>query len=83
MVSMTLENIAAATGGELCNYNGNSQKAAGVVIDSRKVEKDFVFIATKGERVDGHNFIDSVFEKGALGVICEKAPKIQKVHIFL
>ena len=78
MVSMTLENIAAATNGELCNYNGNSQKAAGVVIDSRKVEKDFVFIATKGERVDGHSFIDSVFEKGALGVICEKAPQNPK-----
>lgn len=78
MIAMTLENIAAAIGGELYNYNGNSKEAAGVVLDSRKVEKDFVFIATKGERVDGHTFIDNVFEKGALGVICEKSPQNSK-----
>ena len=78
MISMTLENIAAAVGGELCNNNENIREAAGVVIDSRKIEKDFIFIATVGERVDGHSFIDSVFEKGALGVICEKAPQNPK-----
>ena len=71
---MTLEKIAAAVGGSLHNDNTQGHEAAGVVIDSRKLEKGFVFIATRGERVDGHSFIDSVFEKGALGVICEKAP---------
>lgn len=38
----------------------------GVVIDSRKVEKDFLFIAVVGEKVDGHRFIPDVYEKGAL-----------------
>lgn len=50
-------------------------EAKGVVIDSRKVEPGFVFVATVGERVDGHEFIPEVFEKGAIGVICEKEPK--------
>jgi UDP-N-acetylmuramoyl-tripeptide--D-alanyl-D-alanine ligase len=81
MKNMTLNNIAKAVNGELFNPNNtniNDITAKGVVIDSRLVDKDYIFIATKGERVDGHSFIDSVFEKGALGVICEKAPENPK-----
>lgn len=79
MKNMTLHNIAKAVGGELFHAEGREQaEIAGVVLDSRKVEKDFLFIATVGERVDGHSFIDSVFEKGAMCVICEKAPQNPK-----
>lgn len=86
MKNMTLSNIAKAVNGTL--YHADEalaqREAAGVVLDSRKVEKDFVFIATKGERVDGHTFIDAVFEKGALAVICEKAPVNPKgAYIFV
>ena len=52
------------------------KEAAGVVLDSRLLKEDYVFIATKGERVDGHKFIPSVFEKGALAVICEDIPEV-------
>lgn len=44
----------------------------GVVIDSRKVEKDFLFIAIPGEKVDGHTFIPNVYEKGALCCISQR-----------
>ncbi|MBQ7841544.1 MAG: UDP-N-acetylmuramoyl-tripeptide--D-alanyl-D-alanine ligase [Lachnospiraceae bacterium] len=50
-------------------------EAKGIVLDSRKVEPGFVFVATVGEKVDGHSFIPQVFEKGAIGVICEKEPE--------
>ena len=73
MNKMTLQNIAAACGGE---YIGDpmllTKRAFGVTIDSRKVELGFMFIATVGERVDGHDFIPLAFEKGALCVISEK-----------
>lgn len=77
MKNLTLENIAKSCGGELHNYSAeySSTEATCVEIDSRKVLPGGIFIATKGERVDGHSFIDQVFEKGALGVICEKAPE--------
>ena len=79
MKNMTLANIAKAVNGSLHNAEQHvGEEAAGVVLDSRKVEAGYVFIATKGERVDGHTFIDTVFEKGALGVICEKAPENPK-----
>lgn len=75
MKHMTLHNIAKAVGGELFHADGKEEaEIKGVVLDSRKVEPDFLFVATVGERVDGHTFIDSVFEKGALCVICEKEP---------
>lgn len=84
MKDMTLEKIAAAVKGELHVENiaqgidAETTEAAGVVLDSRKVGKDYIFIATRGERVDGHSFIDSVFAAGAMGVICEKAPEEPK-----
>ena len=84
MKNMTLKNIADAVGGELHTENigagidAYATDALGVVIDSRKVESGYVFIATRGERVDGHSFIDSVFLKGAVGVICERAPENPK-----
>ena len=44
----------------------------GVVIDSRKVEAGNLFVAIKGERVDGHTFIDAVYEQGAAAVVSEQ-----------
>ncbi len=39
------------------------------MIDSRKVEKDFLFVAIDGERVNAHKFIPDTIEKGALCVV--------------
>ena len=74
MRSMTIENICRACAGELVGNGSADTEAACVVLDSRKIEPGGVFIATKGERVDGHSFIPQVFEKGALAVVCEEAP---------
>ncbi len=40
-----------------------------VSIDSRNIKKNTLFIAIKGERFDGHDFIDDVVKKGACAVI--------------
>ncbi|MCX8084517.1 MAG: UDP-N-acetylmuramoyl-tripeptide--D-alanyl-D-alanine ligase [Calditerrivibrio sp.] len=37
-----------------------------VTIDSRKVERGDIFVALKGEKTDGHLYIDQAFEKGAI-----------------
>ena len=73
MKNMTLEKIAEAVGGKLFGTGEAVKKeVTGVVLDSRQVEEGYLFIATKGEKVDGHTFIDSVYEKGALGVVSEQ-----------
>ena len=73
MKYMSLREIAKACGG---TYFGNENKllirVSGVAIDSRKVEKDFLFVAIKGARVDGHDFIPQVMENGALCALSEK-----------
>lgn len=77
MRNMTLENIAQACGGQLFYMKKSleDKTAEGIAIDSRKIEPGFIFVATKGERVDGHRFIPDVFAKGALAVICESLPE--------
>ena len=37
--------------------------------DSRKVEKDYLFVAVRGVSVDGHAYIPSAIEKGATVVV--------------
>lgn len=76
MKNLTIHNIEKAVNGKL--YYGDtideSLEASDVVIDSRKITEGSVFIATKGERVDGHSFIPKVFENKAMLVICEDLP---------
>lgn len=74
MKNMTLENIAKACGGRLVGGR-ETLEIAGAVMDSRLIEKDFLFFAIKGERVDGHRFIPQVMEQGAACAVCERAPE--------
>lgn len=73
MKHMSLREIAAACGG---TYHGDDASAGKevscVVIDSRKIEKDGLFVAIRGARVDGHTFIPQVMEKGALCAVSEQ-----------
>ena len=67
MKNMTFENIAKACGGELVlNGADAGTEIAGAVLDSRLVKENYLFFATKGERVDGHNYIAKAFELGAV-----------------
>ena len=74
MPGMTIENIAAACEGTFVgDRNLVTKEIAGAVTDSRQVQKDYLFIPIKGARVDGHDFIPQVFEKGALVVLSDHA----------
>lgn len=52
-----------------------------VTLDSRKVKKDSLFIATVGTQVDGHKFIESAIDQGAIAIVCEQIPSVQKKEI--
>ena len=45
-----------------------------IEFDSRKIEKNTLFIAQKGLVFDGHKFIDSSINDGAIAIICEELP---------
>ncbi len=73
MKNMTLEHITAACHGVCYGKDAfDNMEVAGVVIDSRQVEKDFLFVALRGEKVDGHKFIPTAFAQGAAAVLSEE-----------
>ena len=45
----------------------------GLACDSRLVEKDFLFVAVKGFRVDGHDYIKDALSRGAAAIVMENA----------
>lgn len=52
-----------------------------VTFDSRQVKKDSLFIATRGTASDGHNYIEKAIENGAVAIVCEELPIVQRDHI--
>lgn len=40
--------------------------------DTRKIKTDDMYIAIKGEKIDGNDFIEKAFEKGAIGCITDR-----------
>lgn len=53
------------------------RKITGFAVDSRKVEDGFVFFALKGDRVDGHDFIQDAFSKGACIAVVSSSYKTE------
>ncbi len=47
---------------------------ASVCSDSRKADKDCLFVAVRGTQSDGHKFIAKVVDEGAVAVVCEEFP---------
>lgn len=53
----------------------------GINIDSRLVQKGDMFIAIKGTQADGHSYIESAIEKGAVAIVCEDMPDKQNPNV--
>lgn len=62
---------------EVLEFVGDADRhIKGIEFDSRKVQKDFVFVAQRGVQVDGHKFIEKALENGASVVVCEELPEV-------
>ncbi len=46
--------------------------AQGYSIDSRTIQPGELFFAVKGERFDGHDFVESVLGQGAIAAVIRK-----------
>ncbi|MBI4214191.1 MAG: UDP-N-acetylmuramoyl-tripeptide--D-alanyl-D-alanine ligase [Chloroflexi bacterium] len=70
----TLDDVLHATGGRL---TGGAQAAglSGVSIDSRTVKPGQLFVAFRGEREDGHRFVEEAFRRGAAAAMVEQLPE--------
>src|ERR1700738_4669831 len=45
-----------------------------IAYDSRRVQRNGLFVALRGEKSDGHDFIDQAIEKGASVIVAERNP---------
>ncbi|MGE5557881.1 MAG: UDP-N-acetylmuramoyl-tripeptide--D-alanyl-D-alanine ligase [Bacillota bacterium] len=74
--------IAAITGG--CLLAGNSQaEIRGVTIDSRTIRPGNLFIAFKGEKTDGHDYVGQAFEQGAAACLVERPVQDNRLAVIL
>ena len=75
MKSMSVSMAAAACGGRLTGCAEPDAPIGRAVIDSRAVESGDLFVAFRGERTDGHRFIGTALEKGAVCALCSYLPE--------
>lgn len=73
----TAQEIADATGG---TAYGEFQ-VSGVEMDSRDVRSGDLFVALRGEAMDGHRFIDKAFAAGAVAVLVDRP--VEGPHVLV
>ncbi|MCC2655632.1 MAG: UDP-N-acetylmuramoyl-tripeptide--D-alanyl-D-alanine ligase [Panacagrimonas sp.] len=62
--------FAQAIGARALGGDGEVRR---VVTDSRLIRPGDLFVALRGERFDGHDFVAGAARDGAIGVLCERA----------
>lgn len=70
-LSYSWEEWAVLAGGRL--EKSGTVRPARVAIDSRAVQPGDLFVALKGERVDGHDFLKAAADRGAAGALVSRA----------
>jgi UDP-N-acetylmuramoyl-L-alanyl-D-glutamate--2,6-diaminopimelate ligase len=50
-----------------------------IAYDSRRVQRNGLFVALRGEKTDGHQFIDQAIERGASVIVTEREEKQPRV----
>ncbi|MBK9384752.1 MAG: UDP-N-acetylmuramoyl-tripeptide--D-alanyl-D-alanine ligase [Planctomycetes bacterium] len=73
---MQIRWVAEAVQGELlCPPRGGERRALKHVrTDSREVEDSDLFVALRGDRFDGHDYVAESFRRGAGAVLVERSP---------
>ena len=67
-ITLTLEDIFEIPSAVICNPDA-FKNISHISIDSRNIKKNTLFIAIKGERLDGHDFINQAVKNGASAIL--------------
>lgn len=71
--------INAATSAQ-SNFAGEAQ---GVQTDSRRIEKGNLFVALRGEKFDGHDYLGKVANQGAVAAVVEELQNVDLPQIVV
>lgn len=63
----TAAEMAKATGGQI--KGASDWSVSGLALDNRKTQKGDLFIALKGEHLDGHAFVEAAYDAGAVAAL--------------
>ena len=78
----TLDRIAAALEAHSTgSAPRGSTEVRGITTDTRKIGKGDVFLALKGERFDGHDYLRDAVRDGASAVIASRAPRLSSLGV--
>jgi len=69
-MKLSVNDILMATAGRLVSQAGEDV-ISGVSTDSRTVQQGDVFVALKGDRHDGHQYLGEVFARGAVAAVVQ------------
>jgi UDP-N-acetylmuramoyl-tripeptide--D-alanyl-D-alanine ligase len=70
-VTLDASAVAEAVGGRLLNGEPGTA-VAGVSIDTRTLRPGDLYIAIRGDRFDGHDFLGAAFDAGACGAVVSR-----------
>lgn len=74
MQSLKLQEILKATGGRILCKNNHGEDFSGLSIDSRTIREGELFVALKGQRFDGHDFLMDALKKGSGAIVSIPPP---------
>ena len=69
MIELTLSEVAPALG---TTWKGQEIKFTGCSIDTRNIKPGTLYVALRGDRFDGHDFVKDAQQKGASAIIVER-----------
>src|SRR5437660_10636201 len=54
-----------------------------IAYDSRRVQRNGLFVALRGEKTDGHQFIGQAIEKGASAIVAERKEEHPRATVLV
>ena len=78
----TLDRIAAALTDQASGkLPRGTAEVSGITTDTRKIGKGDVFVALRGERFDGHDYLRDAVRDGASALVVSRAPKLDTLGV--
>ncbi|MFN8240677.1 MAG: UDP-N-acetylmuramoyl-L-alanyl-D-glutamate--2,6-diaminopimelate ligase [Bacteroidales bacterium] len=69
---------------KITSVKGNADRdITAIVFDSRKVVPGCLFVAVRGTKTDGHNYLGMAAREGAAAVLCETAPEVLEKDVCI
>ena len=78
----TLDRIADALGDQSTGLHPRGGTVvSSITTDTRKIGKGDLFLALKGERFDGHDYLADAVRDGAIALVVSRAPRLKELGV--